>query len=74
MQKKLEEYSQLDLSFPSSLEYELCKNLIDAFESYDIEAYNTAFENFEKISPLDNFKLKLKTIGQSKLNADQNLC
>eukprot|EP01059_Diplonema_ambulator_P030464 TRINITY_DN5228_c0_g1_i2.p1 TRINITY_DN5228_c0_g1~~TRINITY_DN5228_c0_g1_i2.p1 ORF type:complete len:325 (+),score=112.01 TRINITY_DN5228_c0_g1_i2:62-976(+) len=66
---KFEEYTELDLQFcDTTHEYELCKNIIKAFEDGEVAAYTEAYRRYDKIIPFDKPKEVMVLKGKQILN------
>jgi len=56
VQRALQRYADLDVTFATSREGELLKELTEALDANDKEKFTTAVVNFNSISPLDPWK------------------
>ncbi|KAJ9087793.1 vesicular-fusion protein S17 [Entomophthora muscae] len=71
-QRAFEQYEAMDSSFSQTRECKLLRNLIDAIEQEDVEAFTEHVFEFDQISKLDNWKTSLllrvkKSIGDESL-------
>lgn len=58
-QKKLEYYCQEDPSFPSTREYKLIENILEAIEQGDNQLYSDKVFEYDQFSKLDKLKTQL---------------
>jgi len=56
---KIEEYEQVDYTFPTSRECQLVKKLLEATDNMDADAFGEACFEFNRISPLDPWKTSM---------------
>lgn len=52
----LQRYQEIDVNFASQREARLLEALVNAYESYDIEAFTNAVIEYDSISKLDAWK------------------
>lgn len=57
--QKLEEYTGLDYTFPTSREHGLVSKLLEAWDNMDGDAFGEACETYDRISPLDPWKVAM---------------
>jgi len=66
--RALEKYQEMDVTFGSTRECIFLKNLTDAYENGDIDAFTNVVVEYDRLSPLDNWKTSIllrikKSIG-----------
>jgi alpha-soluble NSF attachment protein len=59
VRNKIEEYKNIDYSFASSRECDFVTKLIDAMESYDVDKFSQVCEEFDRVTPLDSWKISM---------------
>jgi alpha-soluble NSF attachment protein len=64
---KVEQYSGEDHTFATSRECEFVTKLSKAVEEFNVEDYETACANFDRITPLDPWKIKLLLQGKQPI-------
>ncbi|KAG0228303.1 hypothetical protein BGW42_002295 [Actinomortierella wolfii] len=62
-------YSEMDITFSSTREYQFLQAILDAVDSSDVELFTTKVIEFDNLTKLDNWKTKIlleikKSIGQ----------
>lgn len=70
-QRSLDEFSQKDLTFPTTREAKLAKELIDACEEADVERYTAAIFQYDQTSKLDNWKTRILLHIKKALEEDE---
>jgi len=72
--RALEKYQEMDCTFSSQRECKFLKDIIAAYENYDVEAFTQAVVEFDSISKLDAWKTSvLLRIKNSIKSEDQGL-
>jgi len=54
--RALEKYQEMDVTFSSTRECKLLKDLSDAYENADTDAFTNVIVDYDRLSPLDNWK------------------
>jgi alpha-soluble NSF attachment protein len=57
--RALEKYQEMDVTFGSTRECTFLKNLTDAYENGDIDAFTNVVVEYDRLSPLDNWKTSI---------------
>lgn len=72
--RALESYTEMDVTFPSTREFQLLQDIIEAVDQGDDEMFSDKVFQYDQLSKLDKWKTTmLLRIKESKLNPLPNL-
>ncbi len=69
VQNKLGQYKDIDYSFAATRECDFITKLVTALENIDLEAFETACADFDRITPFDPWKIRLLLKAKEPLTA-----
>jgi alpha-soluble NSF attachment protein len=71
--RALEKYQEMDVTFSSTRECKFLKDITDAYENSEVEAFTNAVVEFDRLSPLDNWKTSILLRIKNALNGESSL-